>query len=289
LLHAEAHAPFAKSKWVALRTGDGAEIWYWDADRLPTAATLATPETVWRQLEDGWRIQTCIDGYEAQYVEGGVLLASTWRREPFERAHWASFVASVDMASAVAPETPPAALPLRFAKSQWRSRIIKAPLGWRDLEQGAAIVAASAIALSFFFLGQAVRHDGRTASAMREADAVQSRLTSDPDLRRARERRELGREVAEVLDALPVAGVLADSLSVFDRFEVEPRSLAIEDGQFLAVIDQPARPVRELVDQLESAGLCAVTPEIAGAGIVAIRAVIKPRAQAACNAAGVDE
>lgn len=283
LLHAEAHAPFTNSGWLALRTEDGAEIWYWDRDRLPLGALTPSPETIWRSGEDGWRVLCCIDGYEAQYVEGGALLASTWRREPFDRAHWASFVASVDAGAADAPEVAPRPQSLALINKRWRQRMIRAPLGLRDLEHGAWSIAAIALVLSFFFSGQALHHGARADAAVREVREVEARLTADPDLRRARERQGLTLAVSDIVGAPTAATLFAETLEVLDGYAITPRAISVEGGEFQALIDQPDQPVREVVRRLEETGrFCSVTPEVVAGGGVELRGSIKSRGGEVC-------
>jgi hypothetical protein len=284
LLHAEAHAPFRNSAWLALRIADGAEIWYWDRDRVPKGAIRPTPESVCRSPAEGWRIVTCIDGFEAQCFSEGQLLATFWRREPFEQAHWASFVASVDVLAPAAPDTPPQAQQMPLADAHWRRRIIRAPLSWKEFEQAAFSVAACGVALTLFFSGQALRHEARADASERalvESDAL---FDSSADMRRARERQNLLTAASRVIGEQTAATALADVLSAFDALAIEPRAVMLGADSFSAVIDQPERPVREVIARLEETGwLCAVTPEIIGrGGGVEVRAVVRQSREARC-------
>lgn len=284
MLHAEAHAPFANSAWLALRAPDGAEIWYWDRDRLPSDIATASPESVWRAPAEGWRIVACIDGFEAQCIVDGRLIASTWRRERFDESHWASFVASVDASAPPAPAAPPQAQSVSLGDSQWRRRRIKAPLGWKDAEHAGISVAACSIAVTLFFAGQTLRHDARGDAAERAAAATEALFLADPDLRRARERQGLATAAADAIGGLLVLRAMPDVLSVFDQFAIEPRALTLEGTEFRAVIDQPEYPVREIIARLEETGwLCGVTPEIISrGGGVELRGAAKSSRDAPC-------
>jgi hypothetical protein len=284
LLYAEAHAPFAKAGWLAMRTEVGAEIWYWDGDRLPPGALTPAPESVWRDREDGWRIVRCIDGYEAEYRQGGALLASTWRREAFDRAAWISFVASVDDAAAGAPETAPEPKDLALTNARWRARTIKPPLGWRDLELGAWSVVAIALALSLFFTAQSLHHQLRANAATRDARQTETHMADEPDLRRARDRQALALAFSEVVGASSAALVLAETLGVLDGFAIEPRAVSVEDGELRVRIDQPEQPVRAVVQRLQETGrFCSVIPEIVSAGVVELRATVRVGVQESCD------
>ena len=113
-LHAEEHAPFEASGTLLMRTPQGAAIWYWDKARVgavnPRGAApvgACAPETLYRDVGDGWRILVCVEGLEAQYWEQGGLVASSWRRSAFTREQWAAFVLGVESAGREAPDLPP--------------------------------------------------------------------------------------------------------------------------------------------------------------------------------------
>ena len=55
---AEVHAPFADTGTLILRAAAGAGIWYWDRAKLSSFEPVGqiSPESVWREPGDGWRV-----------------------------------------------------------------------------------------------------------------------------------------------------------------------------------------------------------------------------------------
>lgn len=278
---AEANAPFAESGWRVLATARGAAIWYWDKAQLATlgagGARAISPESVWWAPGEGWRIVACAEGCEAQFQEAGGLVASTWRREPFTRAQWTAFVLSVEAFDKAPPDEPPAPIALPLSDGSWLKTELKAPLGWRDLEIGAVSVALCAGALAAFFAGQALRHGSSARAESAQALALDARMREDRAIVRVRERADLIRDYAAIAGGAEVLDGVADAFGVFSTFQLTPRSWSADRDHIEAVFATPTGEVsvREIVLALEaSPHLCAVTPELAGADGVEIRAAI---------------
>lgn len=291
---AEAHAPYADSGWVALRNPQGAAIWYWDKAQLAALgageARSVSPESAWRRRGDGWRILACAEGFEAQYWEGGGLVASTWRREPFTREQWAAFVLGVETFEQAPPEAPPPPQALPMEDASWRAAVIKPPLGWRDAETAAVSVGLCAVALTAMFAAQALRREGGAREALSAASAVETRMRDDPRIARAHERAALlAGYSASFGGAEPLAAV-ADAFTVLDRFQLQVRSWSADRARFSVTIDAPIAetPVREIVAALEETPtLCGVTPDLAEAGFQ-LRAAVVASADAPCPDAGAE-
>jgi hypothetical protein len=288
---AEAEAPFADTGSLVLKTPVGASIWYWDRARLAAlgvhGAREVSPESVWKPSGEGWRVVACAEGFEAQYWQDGALIASSWRRGPFVKAQWTAFALSVDGATLDAPEEPPMAMLLENSDGNWRRNQIKPPLGWRDVERGAATLALCGAALAAFFVGQALNHD-RVATEERSAAAqIEARLRADPDIARVRERLALVRAYGDVMIDTHALSSTADAFEVFHRLELDVTAWSAEGAQFRAIVAAPQGPVREIVAALEATPtLCGVTPEIGGAdGSVEFSARIMNDAAATCEPA----
>ena len=278
---AEANAPFADVGWRALRTNQGAAIWYWDQSRLAelgaAGARLTSPESLWRAPSEGWRMIACAEGFEAQLHEAGGLVASTWRREPFSREQWIAFVLSVEAFDTPAPDEPPAPLSLPLEDRSWLTTDLKAPFGWRDVEIGAVSVALCAGALAAFFAGQALRHEGVARAESRQALAIDTRMREDSAIVRARDRAGLIRDYVAVASGAEALDAVADVFSVLGAFQLAPRSWRADREHVEAVIDAPdgGASVREIMLALEAAPhLCGVTPELASQDGVEITATI---------------
>lgn len=288
--YAQAHAPFENSGSLLLRTPQGAEIWYWDCSQLPAAmqAKVAGPESLGWAPGEGWRVVECVEGFEAQYWEQGGLVASTWRRNPFTQEQWAAFALGVD-AGTGAPNVAPPALKAAMADwASWRKRLIKAPLSWRDAEIASLTTSLCALALAFFFVGQAT-HDAARADANTQAiAALEQRIEADTRLVRVRERLDLLRAFNAASHDADVLGVAADALTVFNQFGLDVSAWQSEEGAFRASINgsMSELPLREIVAALEATPrLCGVEPNLSSeAGIVEIVAAIETPGAVCANA-----
>jgi hypothetical protein len=155
-LYCESHAPFEASDSVKLRTPSGVAIWTWDrhrieallAGRRPYVADRILPESLLNPMAEGWRQCALLAGYEAQYWRQGALVASTWRRRPFDREEWQVFAESVLSPTTPAPEDPPEpeAFPLPL---EVRSMPRRVPRHWGRREAERAAFAAALILAAF--------------------------------------------------------------------------------------------------------------------------------------------
>jgi hypothetical protein len=192
LLHAEGRAPFAESEWVVLRSQGGFEIWWWDARMVRTLLASKAfnrpgrflPESLAQVTSNGWRQVKTADGYEAQYITGNALAASSWRRHPFDANQWRAFVQSAPAPSEPAPINPPAPGPVAWSSGQpWANRLITRHTPSRRVEHAAWIMAAAAMALATALFGHAARYDAiaethRAAVMAMKADTAASRVVT---------------------------------------------------------------------------------------------------------------
>lgn len=177
LLHAEAHAPFASSDWVVVRSSEGFGVWWWDAGlvrglidgRTPYRPGRFVPESLGHAGATGWRQAHSADGYEAQYFEGATLRASSWRRAPFDTQQWRGFVNAVIAPTAPAPNDPPAPCSPGWPVGQpWLSSlVVRTPL-WRRVERAGWYAAAASVAVATALMGHAARYQS-VAHAYRDA------------------------------------------------------------------------------------------------------------------------
>lgn len=276
---AEAHAPFADSGMLLLRSSAGVEIWYWDRAKFAALPPVrqASPESVWREPGEGWRVAECTEGFEAQYWQDGALIASTWRRQSFAPAQWTAFALSVEAPAIPAPAEPPTPVSLPMSNGAWRDRIVKQPLGWRDVERGAITLAICAAAVAALFTGQALR-SGQIASTQSErAAAIEQTLREDRDVARAREHLRLLRDYRSVTNGAPGLLAAAEAHAVLARFGLRASSWRSSADGVSLIVDAPIgeAPVRDIVAAMDEAPhLCDAVPEVAGAGRFEIRAAI---------------
>lgn len=278
-VYAEANAPFANTGTLILRAGNGVGIWYWDRAKLAAYEPVgqASPESVWREAGDGWRVVECVEGFEAQYWEAGALLASTWRRQPFSEAQWSAFALSVEGAAIGAPEGPPSPVFLPLDSGAWRSNVVKPPLGWADAERAGVSVAICGAAVAALFAGQALRSDQIAARETGRAAAIEQTLRADRDVGHAMDQRRLLRDYANATRQPQVLTAVAEAHEVLSRFGVRASTWRASGDGLSMIVDASISdaPVREIVAAMEEAPhLCGALPEIAGAGRFEIRAQI---------------
>lgn len=285
----EAHAPFADTGSVLLRTSYGAAVWYWDKSRIPdNVRARIVPEGMFCQPGQGWRVLGCLEGYEAQYWERGELLASTWRRRPFSNEQWAAFALSVDGATQSAPNSPPAPVPVRHrTHPSRRPTQIRAPWSWRNTERAAIIASLCCITFSGFFAGRGLRFEYLAKSEAVGLAAIDAGRNADTAIRRANSNLQLLRDYRAMMHVNDVPGASADAFEVFEEFGLDVEDWSADQQQFTAVLQVAVSevPLRELVSALEAKpGLCNVTPRVSdGEAGVEISAVLSdPANEGAC-------
>jgi len=276
---AEAHAPFANTGTLMLRAPGGVGVWYWDRAKFVAHEPVreASPESVWCEAGEGWRVVACAEGYEAQYWEAGALLASTWRRQLFTAAQWSAFALSVDGANIAPPVEPPEAVVLLRDNGTWRGKVVKPPLSWADAERAGVTVAISAAAVAALFVGQSLHSNQIASRETARTAAIEQTLREDRDVARAMEHRRLLRDYAVAARSPQVLPAISEAHEVLQRFGVRASTWRASDEGVSFIVDSPISesPVREIVAAMEEAPhLCGAVPEIAGSGRFEVRAEI---------------
>ncbi|MEQ1820594.1 MAG: hypothetical protein ABL871_18480 [Terricaulis sp.] len=276
---AEAHAPFANTGMLILRSLNGAGIWYWDRAKLAVHEPVGqvSPESVWREAGAGWRVVTCVEGFEAQYWQEQRLLASTWRRQAFTAAQWNAFALSVEGPTEAPPVEPPAPVALALIDGTWRGKIIKEPLGWRDAEKVGVTVAICGAAVAALFAGQALHSDQIANREQARAETIEQTFREDRDIARALEQRRLVNAYAAVTRHPQVLIAATEAHEVLSRFGLRASTWRANEEGLSVIVDASISdaPVRDVVAAIEEAPhLCNAVPEIAGLGRFEIRADI---------------
>lgn len=276
---AEAHAPFANTGMLILRSLNGAGIWYWDRAKLAAHEPVgqASPESVWREAGEGWRVVTCVEGFEAQYWHEQRLLASTWRRQAFTPSQWSAFALSVEAPAEAAPAEPPAPIALPMSDGTWRNKITKEPLGWRDAERAGVTVAICAAAVAALFVGQALHSDQIAKREQARAETIQHTFREDHEIARALEQRRLVNAYATATRHPQVLLAATEAHEVLSRFGLRASTWRASEEGLSVIVDASISdaPVRDIVAAIEEAPhLCNAVPEVAGPGRFEIRATI---------------
>lgn len=167
-IYCESHAPFESSDSLKLRTASGVAIWTWDRQRVQAllagrrlyVADRILPESLLHPMAEGWRQCALLAGFEAQYWHHGALVASTWRRRPFDREEWQVFMESVAGPATPAPDGPlePEALPLP-KEVQTMPRRVPRRWGRREAERSAFAIALALAAFGSYAQGLARSFD----------------------------------------------------------------------------------------------------------------------------------
>jgi hypothetical protein len=179
-LHADTGAPYSRSGALITAKGGAFGIWWWDAawvgEKLGALGLdpniRIVPEPLVRASAEGWRIVRGSSGYEAQRWQNGYLIASQWRRAPFDAAAWQDFTrVQGDQAGAdtalLTPQDPPYTLTSPYYRTQLSE--------WTPDRMGQMAAAAAAVVLaglSLYLVGEwaGLRHSTKTLEA--QADAL---------------------------------------------------------------------------------------------------------------------
>lgn len=260
-LKAETGAPFRNSSSLILRAPGGAAIWYWDAAQIaallrrpPETEIRAVPESLFHGVFNCWRIIELNDGFEAQYWQAGSLMASTWRRRPFNEAQWRAFALGVDEAAVAAPETPPAVTAAALVSSDaWRRQRIGAPWTWRKTEEIMRTGALCVAALAAFCAGYALHLDRLADRDERAAASAHLQLLGNNDARRARAQLELVHAFQARTPSVNVLDVAAQALEALRAFGIDATAWSVTDRQLQVTIPyvRSETPVRDILAEVQ--------------------------------------
>ncbi len=283
-LRARAAAPFVNPAALVRSAGNGADIWWWDRDlvgpllqaRFGTEAVAAAPETLAQPAGEGWRIVKLARGYEAQLWQGGALVASAWRREPFSEADWAAFVRVQRGSGAAPPATPPPARPVPL-----NPRAAFGFGGLRDFTRGeraamaAGLGAVAILAFTAFQLGQGMRYAERAKAAEAAVAAIPRPPPPTPTEQRDLARLKGYQALAERPRPLESLGI---ALAVLRRNGVQPQAYEADAGAVTVVLPYAAiGRTEELTRQLMATGAFAAVRPSTQTGRAAVELRLVPR------------
>jgi hypothetical protein len=151
-------------------------------DLEPLSDIIFVPETVAHPPAAGWRHARVRDGYEAQAWRDGALVASVWRRTPFDVQAW--LAVTLSEAAEGAPQNPPpiedvAVRPALAIRAARRS----ANAGpWKWLETGALMGGLIGLACTGYFASQTLAF----RAAENEAKVSLAAHADSPEVMRAK-------------------------------------------------------------------------------------------------------
>lgn len=246
LIWAETNAPFSDAGGCVSRGVAGYGVWWWDTARISAllppggGARRVTflPETLAHMIGEGFRIVALVDGFEAQYWRDATLVASTWRRRPFDAAAWAIFLDSLPagLGGEAAPladaETPDYRIS-SIAKTLVRPRTS----AWKRAEPLAYALSGVMLVFAAFLAARAAHLEtfartetSRAAEILSAADG----LRGAADAMIALDTRSLWELSAKQDLPSPVLGfdraseILARSGKGFDRIAIEEGAIQLE-------------------------------------------------------------
>lgn len=293
LLHAEGHAPFAAADWAVYRRAAGFEVWWWDRARVQALVAgrwgydplRLAPESVGYVGGVGLRQLQTADGFEAQYLVGGFLRASQWRRRPFDDRQWRAFAESVGV-------DPGDALPPAPAKTQWRAdartrgqRLL--PGGpWRSVERVGWAGAALSVAFTLALGGHAVQHRVRASADLEWVAARTDAVTAPSGMSLLDSNIALARAAAAHAAPPEHLIAVADVLAAMREVGAEPDAWRSDDDQLYAAsrADAEIRPEDIAARLKANPRLRDVAPLREGGAIVVTAAVRSSNASLADGA-----
>lgn len=261
-LFARTASPYIASGIALARAGQDFGVWWWDLDRLisrvPALATkrfVVRPETLAQPGGDGWRVVKVSHGYEAQLWAQGGLVASAWRRQPFDAISWGAFV-RLQREELEAPTSPPTPVVLPVAADSPALSLASVEVTPQQLAIGlASVVALAGVFSALFFAGQGLRlADNRRAveAEVAEIRAATPTATQSAELQQARRALTAFAELESKTNPLTAS---AAALGVLALHEVEPSSLETDAETLTVTLPYGAlESIDEIVTELETSG-----------------------------------
>lgn len=261
LLQAEHRAPFVISGKLTVVDRHGAAFWWWDAsspedERQPEShiARNGLPESVCRRLLDGWHHLRLETGFEAVFVQKGLVVGSAWQRMPFDGRAWRTFVDDQGEGR-IGPHVPPPQIdaPLPTAAAlQSRGRVLL-----KVTHPGARILTIAALtsaAACGWMLGQASQLNRMAKIDISEAARLEQVLKSYELYKHVREQQsELG-QARDAAGSGQIGLALASALELAASQGLQVQAFSIDTQRLELVLLTPSDPakLRLIAAKLES-------------------------------------
>lgn len=244
-LYFETHAPYLASDCLKLWTPSGIAIWSWDSIRVaellggraPYYRARMLPEPLVHPPGTGWCQRADVRGFEAQYWQEGSLVASMWRRRPFDQDQWNEFVSDVRNPAEEPPLTPPEPdyLPLPRSVRKLPARVNQR-WGWKQFELAAASVALLAAAYGSYQFGQSMGYERLAEADLASLDRVVARADASAERRGALGQLAMAREFSRMgSDGTPLTAA-AFAFSILGQYGFTILDWRVDDTAFQAEI-----------------------------------------------------
>lgn len=244
-IYCESQSPFETCDSLKLRTSRGIAIWSWDPGRVRELIgergayyrDRIVPEPLVYPPGQGWTQRADIDGFEAQYWEDGTLLASMWRRRPFEPAQWLQFTSDV-----ASPLTPPPAAPPEPERLSLPAAVGATPprvrprWGRAELERGVAALALLGLLFGSYLYGQTLQYERLAAADVAAMEASMARGNTNPLVQEALHDLELTRAFVGMSGGTAPLTAAAEAFALLGRYGFAISEWRVDDLVFQARI-----------------------------------------------------
>jgi hypothetical protein len=259
-LYAGSHGPFAQSDAAIFRTVRGYGIWWWDAAALRERdcgawiydADRVAPESLLQPVGEGLRLVETSDGYEAQNWQDATLLASTWRRRPFNAEQWAGFVRGLGWHDPAASGERPDVAPRQWLRANLRAakRIVR-PRAAARLQQAAAALLIGCLAAGVGLAAREIHFSRQIAAEEARLAALRAAAAASPDAAVDANRASL-EALAERFARPNALFALGEFYKTIAAHGGTPGAVNADDASVRAeVVMAPDRPLEDLARALE--------------------------------------
>lgn len=262
LLFSRTASPYVTSGVALSRAGSDFGVWWWDLERLharlPSLASSRSPvrpETMAQPAGNSWRIVRVSQGYEAQLWTGAGLVASAWRRQPFDPASWNAFV-RLQREGHDAPTAPPAPVVLPVAPDSTALSLASIEINPQQAAIGTASFATLASVFAALFLaGQGLRLADHRRAIEDETVALRAATPAaavSAELQQARRTLTAYTELERKTNPLTASGA---ALGILALLEIAPSSLETDAETLTVTLPYSAlKSIDDIVSELESSG-----------------------------------
>lgn len=249
-------SPFSNSRYFSHELEGRAQLWIWDTDwekrrrsELPVGSERLewVPETVLHpQGGSGFQLVACAEGFDLQYWQNDVLLASRFFHSAPDQIDRLRFAQGCNAIATECPE-----VPLQWLPAPWTYT----PSSWKDwLTDEQVLYPAIAAALAFVIflqVGVITAVNLRESLAERRIESLRSGLVTRLDMQQEAElTRIVNAEWRRLVGAPSQLELLAEVTSKLGFANYELAEWDYNSGSLRLVITDPNAKTREYVTRL---------------------------------------
>jgi len=273
-LHALEKSPFS-NPGVFLKAGQqNTTIWSWDSDQIKNdsggANIICVPESAYyADLNDGFYVIRCIDGYEGLYCKDKEIVLSRWWAAPPKEADWLRFTLNAEQfGAAFEPQPSPIEMTRANRKSTPRNALpARELLKMADISRLVLIGFIVLLLATLYPVGRWVHLSAQSNLLSAEIEQLTSQF--DEQLNTMREQNDLAQSIYNISNAV-------DKPSIFLPFSSGVYLIGssggtvqtvtfVENSWEIGFIAEPGFDETELVRVLEA------SEELTSASVIADR------------------